>query len=130
MWLALLKHGRLLVLKDGIHQFMFQPGAVTEFRKQAHSFAAAADWGSFTVAGTGAVQGCVGGEATSSGAAAKTEGDGAADEVTVSVLRSVGIVVVVESMLAQFKPAKKQQAQESKDGGPRISAGRDSAVAS
>lgn len=58
VWLSLLKHGRLLVLKDGIHQFMFQPGAVTEFRKQAHSFAAAAFESSSTETGTEAAQSC------------------------------------------------------------------------
>lgn len=54
----------------------------------------------------------------------------AADEVTVSAPRSVGIGVVVENVLAQFKPAKKQRPQDSKDGGPLIGADRDSAVAS
>lgn len=130
MWFSLLKHGRLLVLKDGIHQFMFQPGAVTEFRKQAHSFAAAAFEGTAAELGTETAQG---GEATNSAAAGTAAGgqqDGAAEEVTVSVPRSVGIGVVVESVLAQFKPAKKQSAQDSKDGGPLIGAGRDSAAVS
>lgn len=45
MWLSLLKHGKLLVLKGGIHQFMLQPGVVDVYRKEAMAFASAAQWG-------------------------------------------------------------------------------------
>jgi hypothetical protein len=43
-WLALLQHGGLLVLRDGVEQFMYQPGVCHEFRMNAEAFAAAAAW--------------------------------------------------------------------------------------
>lgn len=109
-----MQHGRLLVLKDGIHAFMFQPGVCTVFRKEALQFAAAANWdGPQPVPEPGASSGAEPAKdsiGTGTGTAAGTaDADAAAEHPVMAPPKAVGVGVVLENVLAQFKPVPKSQ---------------------
>lgn len=73
LWLSLLRKGRLLVLKGGIHQFMLQPGIVDTYRQHAISFATNAQWGE---AGDAAAAGAAAGRPDSQAGAAAEQQEG------------------------------------------------------
>lgn len=107
-WLSYLKRGSLLVLRDGIHQFMFQPGVCLEFRKAAAQFAAEAEWDGTAAKAhaSSTIPQCP--ESVTACPAASEQSNVAAEASTSKGLSQgpggVGVGTVVWNVLAQLRP--------------------------
>uniref|UniRef100_A0A383VKF6 AB hydrolase-1 domain-containing protein n=1 Tax=Tetradesmus obliquus TaxID=3088 RepID=A0A383VKF6_TETOB len=98
LWLSLLRKGRLLVLKGGIHQFMLQPGIVDTYRQHAISFATNAQWGE---AGDAAAAGRPDSQAGAAAEQQEGEGRGMESQSGVALLAGAdGQAVVIERKAA------------------------------
>lgn len=107
-WLSLLQKGELLVLKDGIHPFMFQPGVCEVWRAHAVAFPAAAQGLRCTPKPSAS---SIPEESDIGVCAVVTDWASGAGKIRVesSKPRGVGLWALVSSVLAQFRPASRQQ---------------------
>lgn len=116
-WLSLLPKGELLVLKDGIHPFMFQPGVCEVWRAHAVAFPAAAHGLRSTPKPSAST---IPEELSDAGVCAVvTDWASGAGKLRVesSKPRGVGLGALVGSVLAQFREASKQPAQQGSSAG-------------
>lgn len=143
VWVSLLQRGQLLVLHNGIHQFMFQPGVCQEWRARAKAFTAEAhglkpDTDS-TAANAQGADGAVSAAAGHVEALKQVDSKGQSSSAETPVLTSggqngvPGVGTVVANVLAQFWPQKKKHVAPSSTAGTSdgslLQAGPQSAVA-
>lgn len=137
-WLSRLQHGQLLVLKNGIHPFMFQPEVCEEFRARAKAFTAEAH-GEAPQADASSAQTHEDVDAavtavTGTAAEAAAEPKGVSKgQAGVGPTPAPGVGTVIASVLTNFWPGKKEPAAPSSNTGTSdgslLRAGARSAVA-